>query len=209
MKYKFLIFCFFSFFVNAQEVKVEMISKLDNGDFGSKEFFLNSFEGINKVDYSFANNENIVGKDFKIIIRKYNKGKLEFEKIVVDTKAEEMPKIESEFHFSVFSKQTRGQQKIMIAFPTMRFFYRKTFELNKKFEDGIYDYRELVDDSNTGKKTFEFGKEIQLGLITPPNDNPKNGQLGYCEVTKSEIIIDEWYKKYQISEFFIIYLKIE
>ena len=81
--------------------------------------------------------------------------------------------------------------------------------MNKKFEDGIYDYRELVDDSNSGKKTFELGKEIQLGLITPPNDNPKNGQLGYCEVTKSEIIIDEWYKKYQISEFFIIYLKIE
>ena len=209
MKYKFLFFCFISFFVNAQEVKVEMISKLDNGDFGSKEFFFNSFEGINKVDYSFANNENIIGKDFKIVIRKYNKGKLEFEKIVVDTKADEMPKIEREFNFSVFSKQTRGQQKIMIAFPTMRFFYRKTFELNKKFEDGIYDYRELVDDSNTGKKIFELGKEIQLGLITPPNDNPNNGQLGYCEVTKSEIIIDEWYKKYQISEFFIIYLKIE
>ena len=43
MKYKFLIFCIFSFFVNAQEVKIEMISKLDNGDFGGKEFFLNSF----------------------------------------------------------------------------------------------------------------------------------------------------------------------
>lgn len=209
MKYKFLIFCIFSFFVNAQEVKIEMISKLDNGDFGSKEFFLNSFEGINIVDYTFNNSENIVGKDFKIIIRKYSKGKFEFEKIVVDTKADEMPKIEKDFNFSVFSKQTRGQQKIMITFPTMRFFYRKAFELNKKFEDGIYDYRELVDDSNTGKKTFELGKEIQLGLITPPNDNPKNGQLGYCEVTKSEIIIDEWYKKYQISEFFIIYLKIE
>ena len=209
MKYKFLFFCFISFFVNAQEVKVEMISKLDNGDFGSKEFFLNSFEGINIVDYTFNNSENIVGKDFKIIIRKYSKGKFEFEKIVVDTKADEMPKIEKDFNFSVFSKQTRGQQKIMIAFPTMRFFYRKAFELNKKFEDGIYDYRELVDDSNTGKKTFELGKEIQLGLITPPNDNPEKGQLGYCEVTKSEIIIDEWYKKYQISEFFIIYLKIE
>ena len=67
-----MLFC--SLLINAQEQKNEIISKYDNGDFGSNEFFLNSFEGISKVDYSFVNNENLVGKDFKIVIRKYKKG---------------------------------------------------------------------------------------------------------------------------------------
>lgn len=201
------MFC--SLLINAQEQKNEIISKYDNGDFGSNEFFLNSFEGISKVDYSFVNNENLVGKDFKIVIRKYKKGKLEFETVFIDTKTEKMPKIKNEFYFSVFSKQTKGQQKIMFTFPNMGFFNRKTFNINEDFEDATFDYRDLVSNSFNGKKTFEFGKEIQIGLITPPNNNDDNGQLGYCEVTRSEIEIESWYNQYKISEFFLIYLVIE
>ncbi len=202
-----LLFC--SLLINAQEQKNEIISKYDNGDFGSNEFFLNSFEGISKVDYSFVNNENLVGKDFKIVIRKYKKGKLELETVYIDTKTEKMPKIKNEFYFSVFSKQTKGQQKIMFTFPNMGFFNRKTFNINEDFEDATFDYRDLVSNSFNGKKTFEFGKEIQIGLITPPNNNDDNGQLGYCEVTRSEIEIESWYNQYKISEFFLIYLVIE
>jgi|GEM_PF-1400899 len=209
MKNVLFVFCFLSLSVFAQTSKIQLISDLSNGEFGSKEFFLNSFEGINTINYHFSKTDSLIGKDFKLIIRKYKNGKLEFERVAVDTKAEDLDKINEGFSFSVFSKQTVGQQKIMFAFPTLRFFYRKTFEINKKFEEAIFDYRQLVDDNNLGIKNFEIGKEMQIGLITPPNDNPKNGQLGYCEVTKSEIIIYEWYKKYKISEFFIIYLKIE
>ncbi len=202
-----MLFC--SLLINAQEQKNEIISKYDNGDFGSNEFFLNSFEGISKVDYSFVNNENLVGKDFKIVIRKYKKGKLELETVYIDTKTEKMPKIKNEFYFSVFSKQTKGQQKIMFTFPNMGFFNRKTFNIDEDFEDATFDYRDLVSNSFNGKKTFEFGKEIQIGLITPPNNNDDNGQLGYCEVTRSEIEIESWYNQYKISEFFLIYLVIE
>lgn len=202
-----LLFC--SLLINAQEQKNEIISKYDNGDFGSNEFCLNSFEGISKVDYSFVNNENLVGKDFKIVIRKYKKGKLELETVYIDTKTEKMPKIKNEFYFSVFSKQTKGQQKIMFTFPNMGFFNRKTFNIDEDFEDATFDYRDLVSNSFNGKKTFEFGKEIQIGLITPPNNNDDNGQLGYCEVTRSEIEIESWYNQYKISEFFLIYLVIE
>lgn len=202
-----LLFC--SLLINAQEKKNEIISKYDNGDFGSNEFFLNSFEGISKVDYSFVNNENLVGKDFKIVIRKYKKGKLELETVYIDTKTEKMPKIKNEFYFSVFSKQTKGQQKIMFTFPNMGFFNRKTFNIDEDFEDATFDYRDLISNSNNGKKPFEFGKEIQIGLITPPNNNPENGQLGYCEVTRDEIDVKSWYNQYKISEFFLIYLVIE
>lgn len=120
-----------------------------------------------------------------------------------------MPKIKNEFYFSVFSKQTKGQQKIMFTFPNMGFFNRKTFNIDEDFEDATFDYRDLVSNSFNGKKTFEFGKEIQIGLITPPNNNDDNGQLGYCEVTRSEIEIESWYNQYKISEFFLIYLVIE
>lgn len=202
-----LLFC--SLIINAQGIKNEIISKYDNGDFGSNEFFLNSFEGINKVEYSFVNNEKLIGKDFKIVIRKYKKGKLEFETILIDTKTEKMPKIKNEFNFSVFSKQTKGQQKIMFTFPTMGFFNRKIFNIDKSFEDSTFDYRDLVSISDNGKKTFEFEKEIQIGLITPPNNNPENGILGYCEVTKNEIDVKSWYNQYKILEFFLIYLVIE
>ena len=202
-----MLFC--TFFFISQEQKNEIISKYDNGDFGSNEVFLNFFEGISKVDYSFVNNENLVGKDFKIVIRKYKKGKLELETVFIDTKTEKMPKIKNEFYFSVFSKQTKGQQKIMFTFPNMGFFNRKTFNINEDFEDATFNYRDLVSNSFNGKKTFEFGKEIQIGLITPPNNNDDNGQLGYCEVTRSEIEIESWYNQYKISEFFLIYLVIE
>ena len=55
----------------------------------------------------------------------------------------------------------------------------------------------------------KIGKEIQIGLITPPNDNPEKGNLGYCEVSKGNIDVDKWYKQYKISEFFLLYLIIE
>lgn len=202
-----LLFC--TFLINAQEQKNEIISKFDYEDFGSKEFFMQTFEGISKVDYNFSNVKNLVGKNFKFTIRKYKNGKLDFSQIIIDTKLENLPKIDKKFNFSIISQQTVGQQKIMFSFPTLRFFNKKSFEINEKFEDGTFDCRILVTDSDTGKKPFEFGKEIQIALITPPNDDPNNGQLGYCEVTRSEIEIESWYNQYKISEFFLIYLVIE
>jgi hypothetical protein len=154
-----LLFC--SLIINAQGIKNEIISKYDNGDFGSNEFFLNSFEGITKVDYSFVNNEKLTGKDFKIVIRKYKKGKLEFETILIDTKTEKMTKIKNEFYFSVFSKQTTGQQKIMFRFSTMGFFNRKIFNIDKGFEDGTFDYRDLVSISDNGKKLLNLEKRFK------------------------------------------------
>lgn len=59
------------------------------------------------------------------------------------------------------------------------------------------------------KINFEIGNETQIALITPPNDNPSKGELGYCEVTKGNIDVAQWYDKYKISEFFLIYLTIE
>ncbi len=63
--------------------------------------------------------------------------------------------------------------------------------------------------NESDKIDFELGKENQIALITPPNDNPDNGDLGYCEVSRGNIDVDEWYEKYKISEFFLIYLIIE
>lgn len=40
------------------------------------------------------------------------------------------------------------------------------------------------------KINFEIGKETQIALITPPNDNPNKGNLGYCEVSKGNIDVE-------------------
>ena len=46
-------------------------------------------------------------------------------------------------------------------------------------------------------------------LILRNIDDENAGQLGYCEISKGYIDIDEWYKKYKLTEFFLIYLVIQ
>jgi hypothetical protein len=51
---------------------------------------------------------------------------------------------------------------------------------------------------NTDKIDFEINKNIQIALIIPPNENPSAVNLGYCEVSKGNIDVKTWYKKYKI-----------
>ena len=81
-----LLHTFIIISVNAQNEKIEMISKYDNAEFGSKQFVIENFQGIEKLTISFTNSEKLIGKDFKIVVRKYVKGKLDNEKIIIDTK---------------------------------------------------------------------------------------------------------------------------
>ena len=60
--------------------KIEMISKYDSPEFGSNEFIIQQFHGIEKLNISFLNSEKLKDKNFKIIIRKYKNGKIEIEK---------------------------------------------------------------------------------------------------------------------------------
>ena len=62
--------------------KIEMISKYDSPEFGSNDFIIQQFHGIEKLNISFLNSEKLKDKNFKIIIRKYKNGKIEIEKNV-------------------------------------------------------------------------------------------------------------------------------
>lgn len=192
--------------VNAQNEKIEMISKFDNAEFGSKQFVIENFQGIEKLNISFTNSEKLIGKDFKIIVRKYVKGKLDNEKIIIDTKKEELPKISKDFKFSIVTQHILQNEKIALFFPN--FFNKQIFEINKRFKDGTFLLRDVCGNESE-KVDFEVGNETQIALITPPNDDPEKGNLGYCEVSKGNIDVASWYKKYKISEFFILYLTIE
>ncbi len=190
----------------SQEEKIQMITKNDNPEFGSNDFILNNFQGIEKLNISFSNSEKLKDKNFKIIIRKYKNGKIEIEKNVIDTKAEELPKIGKNFYFSILSQHILQNEKIGFFFPN--FMNKQIFDINKKFKDGTFSLRNVCGDESD-KIDFELGKEIQIALITPPNDNPNKGNLGYCEVSKGNIDVEKWYEQYKISEFFLIYLIIE
>ena len=186
--------------------KIEMISKYDSPEFGLNEFIIQQFHGIEKLNISFLNSEKLKDKNFKIIIRKYKNGKIEIEKNVIDTKSEKLPKIGKNFNFSIVAQHLVNNEKIAFFFPN--FFNKQIFEINKKFKDGTFLLRDVCGNESE-KVDFEIGKEIQIGLITPPNDNPEKGNLGYCEVSKGNIDVDKWYKQYKISEFFLLYLIIE
>jgi hypothetical protein len=185
--------------VKAQDEKIQIVSKFDIAEFGSKQFIIENFQGIEKLDISFTNSEKLIGKDFKIVVRKYKKGKLDNEKIIIDTKKEESPKIKKGFNFSIVTKHILNNEKIALFFPN--FFNKQIFEINKRFKDGTFLLRDVCG-NETDKVDFELGNETQIALITPPNDNPEKGNLGYCEVSKGNIDIDIWYNKYKISEFF-------
>lgn len=188
----------------SQEEKTQMISKFDYPE-DNREYVMGNFLGIDKLDFSFTNSEKLIGKNFKITLRKYKNGKIEIEKIVINTKGEGLPTIKKDFKFSLITQQILNNEKIAFFFPG--FFNKQIFEVNKKFKDGTMLLREVT--GGDEKINFEIGKETQIALITPPNDNPDKGNLGYCEVSKGNIDVEKWYEKYKISEFFLIYLIVE
>ena len=188
----------------SQEEKTQMISKFDYPE-DNREYVMGNFLGIDKLDFSFTNSEKLIGKNFKITLRKYKNGKIEIEKIVINTKVEGLPTIKKDFKFSLITQQILNNEKIAFFFPG--FFNKQIFEVNKKFKDGTMLLREVT--GGDEKINFEIGKETQIALITPPNDNPDKGNLGYCEVSKGNIDVEKWYEKYKISEFFLIYLIVE
>ena len=188
----------------SQEEKIQMISKFDYPE-DNREYVMGNFLGIDKLDFSFTNSEKLIGKNFKITLRKYKNGKIEIEKIVINTKGEGLPTIKKDFKFSLITQQILNNEKIAFFFPG--FFNKQIFEVNKKFKDGTMLLREVT--GGDEKINFEIGKETQIALITPPNDNPDKGNLGYCEVSKGNIDVEKWYGKYKISEFFLIYLIVE
>lgn len=188
----------------SQEEKIQMISKFDYPE-DNREYVMGNFLGIDKLDFSFTNSEKLIGKNFKITLRKYKNGKIEIEKIVINTKGEGLPTIKKDFKFSLITQQILNNEKIAFFFPG--FFNKQIFEVNKKFKDGTMLLREVT--GGDEKINFEIGKETQIALITPPNDNPDKGNLGYCEVSKGNIDVEKWYEKYKISEFLLIYLIVE
>ena len=188
----------------SQEEKIQMISKFDYPE-DNREYVMGNFLGIDKLDFSFTNSEKLIGKNFKITLRKYKNGKIEIEKIVINTKVEGLPTIKKDFKFSLITQQILNNEKIAFFFPG--FFNKQIFEVNKKFIDGTMLLREVT--GGDEKINFEIGKETQIALITPPNDNPDKGNLGYCEVSKGNIDVEKWYEKYKISEFFLIYIIVE
>lgn len=188
----------------SQEEKIQMISKFDYPE-DNREYVMGNFLGIDKLDFSFTNSEKLIGKNFKITLRKYKNGKIEIEKIVINTKGEGLPTIKKDFKFSLITQQILNNEKIAFFFPG--FFNKQIFEVNKKFKDGTMLLREVT--GGDEKINFEIGKETQIALITPPNDNPDKGNLGYCEVSKGNIDVEKWYEKYRISEFFLIYIIVE
>ncbi|MBE8723627.1 hypothetical protein [Flavobacterium hungaricum] len=202
-----LIFSLLLVSAYGQENKIEVTTKYDFPELGSREFFIESFQGIEKIDVSISDNQKIAGKNFKLIIRKYRNGKPQIEKVVHDTKKEELPKIGKEFKFSIIAQQTFNKERIGFMFPN--FMNKSSFNVDQKYSEENANTFLMRTVTKIDKINLEIGKETQIALITPPNDDENAGELGYCEISKGYIDINEWYKKYKLTEFFMIYLVIQ
>lgn len=169
-----------------------------------EDFQMELFQGIQKIQFSMNSNPALNGKDYKIVIKEYQDGELHSEKIVLDTKEERLPKIDSTFKFTLFAQNLLNYQEIAFFFP--RFMNKKIYQTNDIFKDGDFSLRQI----NVGSEhlNFQLDEPFQVALITPPNRDPSKGNLGYCEVSQGGIEVAEWYKKYQISQFFLIYMEI-
>lgn len=169
-----------------------------------KDFQMNLFQGIQKIKFSMDNNPTLDGKDYRIVIKEYQNGELHSEKIVLDTKEEGLPKIDSTFKFTLFAQNLLNYEKIAFFFP--RFMNKKIYQTNDTFKDGDFSLRQI--NVSSEHLNFQLNEPFQIALITPPNRDPSKGNLGYCEVSQGGIEIEEWYAKYQIPQFFLVYLEI-
>ena len=169
-----------------------------------KDFQMEMFEGINKIRFSLDNQSELNGKDYKIVIREYRDGKLDKEQVVLNTKEENLPKIDSTFQFTLIAQNLLNYEKIGFFFP--RFMNKKIFKTDEVFKDGDFDLRMI--NVGTDHLSFQLNEPFQIALITPPNRDPGKGDLGYCEVSQGGIEIEQWYGKYEISQFFLVYFEV-
>lgn len=169
------------------------------------DFQMELFQGIQKIKFSLDNYKALNGKDYRIVIKEFQDGKLHSEKIVLDTKKESLPKIDSTFKFTLFAQNLLNYQKIAFFFP--RFMNKKIYQTNATFKDGDFSLRQI--NVNSEYLNFQLKESFQIALITPPNRDPSKGNLGYCEVSQGGIEIEDWYDKYHIPQFFLVFLEIE
>lgn len=125
--------------------------------------------------------------------------------VVLNTEKERLPKIDTTFQFSLITQNILNYEKIGFFFP--RFLNKKIFDTKSEFKDGDFSLRKI--NITTDGLEFELHKPFQIALITPPNRDPSKGNLGYCEVSQGGIDIENWYEKYKIPQFFLIYMEIE
>lgn len=165
------------------------------------------FQNIEKIKFTLSEKDkkSLNGKNYKLIIKEYQNGKLYNELVVIDTEEEALPKIDATFQFSLITQNIFNYEKIGFFFP--RFMNKKIFTTNNEFKDGDFSLR-MINPYTEGLE-FELNKSFQIALITPPNKNPNKGKLGYCEVSQGEIDVESWYDKYKIPQFFLIYMEIK
>ncbi len=194
-----------SFNINAQNSKTYKLKAEFEYPSEKEKYEMWVFQGIKKLNYSLENDSTLINKDFKIIIREYQNGKLHEEILIIDTSEEpRIPKINSDFSFNLYAQNLLNYEKVAFVFD--RFSNKKAFKINEVFNDGDFSLRQI----NVGKDHLDFklNEPFQIALITPPNRNPSKGEMGYCQVSQGGIEIDNWYNQYKIPQFFLIYLEI-
>ncbi len=162
------------------------------------------FLGLEKIHFELDSLQSLKGKNYRVVIKEFRNGKLFKETLAIDTEKEKMPTIGESFEFNLITQNILNFEKIAFYFP--RYQNKKIFETLEIFQDGNFSLRPLNDGSPY--LDLKLNDPLQIALITPPNRDPNKGNLGYCEVTDGKVIVEKWYDKYEIPQFFLIYLEV-
>ncbi|MFZ6817833.1 hypothetical protein [Undibacterium sp. Ji22W] len=180
---------------NAQSnIKLSATDTVDNEDLMN----VLRFQGIAVSKIKFTGT-HLWGKNFKIFIRDFAKGKLIKTYEVFDSKEDEFFKIkEQEFSFSVLAQRTyAGTAKIDLRF--------LGFGVVKEFNLGIHQKDFILKSFQESSSEIDFpvGQSQSILIFMMPTKST-NGSTPYTDVTQSNFKPEELGKKSKIPRYFLI-----
>ncbi|MBR7798523.1 hypothetical protein [Undibacterium fentianense] len=180
-------------------IKLSTIEGVENEDLMN----VLRFQGISYSKVKFSGT-HLWGKDFKILIRDFSKGKLVKTYEIFDSKEDEFFKLkEQEFTFNVLVQRTAAG-KAKFDFRFLGYGAVKEFDLSP-------DQKDFTLKSLQGGATeieFPVGQNRSILSFMMPY-KAKNGSIQYPDVNQSDLIPEDFGKKYNIPRYFLIDIRFD
>lgn len=176
-------------------------------EYGLKNNDLNSlllFENISIEKVSFEG-ADLLGKQYKVNVKEYMKGKLIKKEILFNTNGLDLLKIDTSYtSFKLFTKIENGKIKLFIQSPMM--YGAQKFYKIKKGKEQDYIMHRIREDSDFSNIPLNTEFPIFV-IITPGTFEGINNS--YCDVSKSEVKPEHYWKKFKIPHFYVISMEFE
>ena len=157
------------------------------------------FDGIN-VENLLLKGDGLNGKDFRILVREFRKGKLVRLDTVFNSTESIAFRIDADsLQFKVLTKE-KDNNEFKMDFQFNGFFVSKKYEILPE-EKGLFALKDFCGMERV--KAIELNKKIHLLSYMMPYIR-KDKSMAYCEVAGSGTDPEKLYEKYAIPHYFLI-----